>query len=90
MNTTLYTTRKYNGEEYKFFLNTPSFDGEKGCCGIELSPYISVETPDNGLGYPDTVIYDEIRKQAYTLNRYLAPWILRKIEQVARKILVKF
>jgi hypothetical protein len=79
MKTTLVCTRKYDGEEYKFFLNEPEYVGEKGVCGIELEPYMSVETPENCFGYSDTVLLN--RGIAYTLNRYLPRWILKKVEQ---------
>ena len=79
MKTTLVCTRKYDGEEYKFFLNEPEYAGEKGICGIELDPYVSVETPENCFGYSDTVLLN--RGTAYTLNRYLPRWILKKVEQ---------
>ena len=88
MNTTLLFTRKYNKEVYSYYLNAPSYAGETGILGIEITPYISVVTPANCFGYTDTVLlnhyYDTDLKQtmfkAYTLNRYLAPWILKKIE----------
>lgn len=79
MKTTLVCTRKYNKEEYRFFLNEPEYVGELGCCGIEIEPYISVETPVNTFGYTDTVLLN--RGKAYTLERYLPLWILKKIEQ---------
>lgn len=79
MLTILICTRKYNKEEYKFYLNEPSYVGEKGVCGIELEPYVSVETPENGLGYSDTVLLNN--GKAYTLHRYLPLWILKKIEK---------
>ena len=82
----LIATRKYNGEAYSFYINKPEYQGEKGCCGIEIVPYITVETPENGFGYSDTVIYDNIKDIAYTLNRYLQPWILKKIKATAKKL----
>ena len=79
MKTTLVCTRKYNKEEYKFYLHEPDYVGEKGVCGIEITPYVSVETPENCFGYSDTVLMSN--DKAYTLNRYLPLWILKKIEQ---------
>ncbi|MBO7714523.1 MAG: hypothetical protein J6S85_13185 [Methanobrevibacter sp.] len=79
MKTTLVCTRKYNKEEYKFYINEPSYTGERGCCGIELEPYISVITPKNGFGYTDTILLSH--GKAYTLERYLPLWILKKIEK---------
>ena len=64
MKTTLVCTRKYNKEEYKFFLNEPDYAGELGVCGIEIEPYVSVETPENGFGYSDTVLMNN--GKAYT------------------------
>ena len=79
MKTTLVCTRKYNKEEYKFYLNEPDYAGERGVCGIEIEPYVSVETPENGFGYSDTVLMNN--GKAYTLHRYLPLWILKKIEK---------
>jgi len=88
MFTTLVCTRKYNKEKYKFFLNEPEYVGEKGCCGIELKPYVHVETPENGFGYADTILlYDG---QAYTLHRYLQPWILKQIEKKMKEIISSY
>ena len=79
MKTTLVCTRKFNKEEYKFYLHEPEYIGEKGVCGIEIEPYVSVETPKNGFGYSDTVLLN--CGKAYTLERYLPLWILKKVEQ---------
>lgn len=79
MKTTLVCTRRYNKEDYKFFLNEPDYVGELGVCGIEIEPYVSVETPENGFGYSDTVLISN--GIAYTLHRYLPRWILKKLEQ---------
>lgn len=85
MKTTLVCTRKYNKEEYKFYLNKPDYVGEKGICGIEITPYVSVETPENAFGYSDTVLMSH--GKAYTLHSYLPLWILKKIEQKMLKIM---
>ena len=79
MKTTLVCTKKYNKEEYKFFLNEPEYAGEKGVCGIEIEPYVSVETPENGFGYTDTVLM--YKWGADTIYRHLPKWILKKIEE---------
>lgn len=93
MKTELLQTRKFDGEEYKFFINYPEYSGEKGVCGVEIEPYIEVETPPNSFGYPDTVLLGEKaiytsngyfikhEKFAYTLHRYLPRWILKKLEK---------
>jgi len=85
MKTTLIYTRKYNKEEYKFYLNEPDYVGEKGILGIEIQPYISVTTPENCFGYSDTVLMGN--DKAYTLYRYLAPWILKKIEKKMKEVM---
>lgn len=79
MITTLVCTRKYNKGTYKFFLNEPSYIGERGVCGIELEPYVSVSTPENCFGYSDTVLLNH--GKAYTLERYLPRWILNRLEK---------
>lgn len=90
MKTTLHSIRKYAGEEYKFFINEPEYAGEKGILGIEITPYISVETPDNGLGYTDTVLMDMNSKTVYTLHRYLQPWIKKRIKDRMLKIINEY
>lgn len=79
MKTTLIKTRKINGEKYNFFLHEPSFIGEKGCCGIEITPYISIETPENIFGYPDTLLYSDANNTLYTVHRYLPAWIKKEL-----------
>lgn len=90
MKTTYKFSRKYNGEEYKFFLNEPEYPGEKGVCGIEITPYVSVETPENCFGYPDTVLLNKTNMlsdgRAYTLYRYLPKWILRGLEKQMNRL----
>ena len=85
MKTVYLFSRIYDKEEYKFFLNEPEYVGEKGVCGIEIEPYVSVETPENGFGYSDTVLMSN--GVAYTLHRYLPRWILRKIEDRLKSFL---
>ena len=87
MKTTLVCTRKYNKEEYKFYLNEPSYVGEKGIFNVEIKPYVSVETPENCFGYSDTILFNNHGK-AYTLERYLPRWILKKIEQKMIEIMI--
>ena len=70
-------TRKFNKEEYKFYMNKGV-----GCFGI-YSEYISVETPKNDFGYTDTVLFNH--ENPYTLNRYLQKWILKAITEVLIK-----
>ena len=89
MKTTLHSVRKYAGEEYKFFINEPEYIGEKGILGIEITPYISVETPENCFGYSDTVLMDMRSEKVYTLHRYLQPWIKRKIKSHMLKIMME-
>ena len=89
MLTTKIYTRKFNKETYTFYLNEPSYAGEKGCCGIELVPYISVTTPENGFGYTDTILLSSSGK-AYTLHRYLQPWILKRIEAIMIELNKKY
>lgn len=69
--------RKYNGEVYTYYLH--EHDGSDGILGVPQYSYVSCETPDNGLGYTDTVLLNN--GIAYTLHRYLQPWILEKIRK---------
>ena len=84
--------RKHAGEEYKFYLYFPSYDGEVGCLNIEIEPYIEVETPENCFGYSDYVRLCEVLKfnekgkpyydiEIYTSYRYLQPYIKRKLKR---------
>lgn len=77
-------TRKHNGEEYRFYL----YDMVSWVTG-ELEYFISVETPENALGYPDTVLLSESGK-AYTLHRYDTPrWILDRLAKQMQAALKK-
>lgn len=71
-------TRKYNKEEYRFFLKT-MISWTSG----EPKKYISVETPKNCFGYNDYVHFSN--GKPYTFYRYLQPWILKKIKEVVVK-----
>jgi hypothetical protein len=90
MRTTYKFSRKYNGEEYKFFLNEPEYPGEKGILGIEIEPYVSVKTPENCFGYDDTVLLDKPSMledgKPYTLNRGLPTWILKGLGKQMNKL----
>lgn len=77
MEKTLLFTRKFNGETYKFYMNKGI-----GQFGI-YSEYVCVETPVNGFGYTDTVLFNY--GKAYTLNRYLQKWILNAITETLIK-----
>lgn len=79
MKKTIFKTRKFNGEKYTFYLHTPEYEGETGCAGVEITPYITVETPENSFGYSDTFFYHHIHKSGYYAYRYHAPWITKKI-----------
>lgn len=75
----LIKTRKIDNGLYNFFLNKPSYLGETGCCGIEIEPYITIETPENCFGYNDTLLYDNRNGVLYTLHRYLPKWIKNQL-----------
>ena len=77
--------RRYNKEDYIFTLELPSYPGEKGCIGIELTPHICVITPKNCCGYNDYFHYNEVRNDGYFSYRYHPAWIKRKIIDVCYK-----
>lgn len=77
--------RKYQGEEYEFILNLPSYDGETGVLGIEITPYIVVKTPENWCGYNDFFHYNREHNDGYFNWRYHPMWIRRKIIDVCNK-----
>lgn len=78
-------TRKYLGETYTFILNIPSYDGETGCLGIEINPYITVETPENCFGYADYFHYDRLYKTGHYSWRYHPAWITKKIIETCNR-----
>ena len=90
MMSTIIATRKYNKESYNFILHLPSFEGERGVCGIELKPYITVETPENCLGYTDTFFYNDIKNSGYYSHREHPQWITNKIINVCGKLAEKY
>lgn len=85
MNKTVFKTRKFAGEKYTFILHTPEYEGEKGCLGLELMPYITVETPENSFGYIDVFFYDNTNTSGHYANRSHPAWITKKIIEVCRK-----
>ena len=84
MTKTVFKTRKFNKETYTFYLHTPDYAGEKGCLGVEISPYITVETPENSFGYSDTFFYMHKNKSGYYAWRNHLPWITKKIIEVCK------
>lgn len=82
----LIAVRKHGGEKYKIFVILPEYNGETGIFGIEEDPHIRIETPENCFGYSDTVLFDNRYGKAYTLHRYLQPYILKALERQTEKI----
>lgn len=85
----LIKTRKFNKETYKVYLCTPTYNGETGYLGVEIEPYVVVETPQNSFGYEDYVHFNSIG-YGYCLHRTLPNWIMRELEKINRDILRKF
>lgn len=85
MKTTIFKTRKLGGGTYKFNLHMPSYDGEKGVLGVEITPYITVTTPENSFGYTDTFFYSHKENSGYYSWRKHPRWITKKIIEVCRK-----
>lgn len=81
--------RKYQKETYTFILNLPEYKGETGYVGIEIKPYISVETPENALGYTDTFLYNEQENDGYFLHRKHPEWIKEKIIDTCKRLFDK-
>lgn len=82
MITKVVETFKINKEVY-----TIEYNEGIGIFGID-DCYISVKTPENCLGYPDIVLLGN--ESAYTLHRYLPPYILRKIENKIHEATIKY
>jgi len=70
--------RKFNKEAYIFKYNTIITKGSEGS-------YISCKTPENCLGYSDTILLTSTG-EAYTLLRYLPKWILKRIEKIMQEL----
>lgn len=85
MKTTVFKTRKFDGQTYEFELNLPEYDGEKGILGIEITPYITVRTPKNCFGYPDCFFYRHKTNSGYYAHRSHPHWITNKIIEVCKK-----
>lgn len=86
MKKTIVKTRKFEGGKYTFILCTPEYEGEKGVLGIELQPYIYVETPENCFGYIDTFMYNHNLKDGYFSWRNHPLWIKRKLTEICGQI----
>ena len=89
MKTTFIKIRRFKKESYYIYLNQPSFIGETGACGIEIVPYVIVDTPENSFGYQDSVLFDN-KGNGYCLHRSLPNWIMRKLEKENKNILKKY
>lgn len=89
MKKTILKTRKFNKETYTFILNEPSYEGEVGCLGMEVDPYISVLTPENCFGYSDTILLSS-KNNAYGINRNHPQWIMNKIEDIMIQLTKKY
>lgn len=79
-------TRKYEGEEYTYYLNVPSYDGENGVLNVEINPHITVDSPANCFGYVDTFIYNSRKKSGYFQDKCHPNWIKRKIIETCGRL----
>lgn len=71
-------TRKVNKQEFKFIKNTLV------CCitGKDRE-YLSIETPENCFGYPDTILFN--KGVPRTMHRHQPKWIMKKLTEIAIK-----
>lgn len=83
-------TRKIYGESYEFILKLPSFKGEKGVCGIEMTPYIVCATPKNGLEYNDFFIYQPETGHGSFSCRYHTPYVAKKLNEFSKRFFEKY
>ena len=79
-------TRKYAKETYTFFLHLPEYEGETGILNVEIEPYLTVQCPENGLGYTDTFFYNSQKKDGYFAYRHHSEWIKQKIIQSCNRM----
>lgn len=77
----LVLTRKFDGESYNFYVYDMVLwsNGETVTC-------VKCETPENGLGYTDTILYDKVTDTVRTLHRHLPNWILNKCKAILKKL----
>lgn len=90
MKTVIEAIRKYDGEEYLFNLEVPTYEGETGIFGIECDDVFYVESPDNGWGYKDIYVYDPKDKRGHWQDRYHPKWITRKIKETCDRLYTKY
>lgn len=83
-------TRKIYGESYEFMLKLPSYEGEKGVCGIEITPYIVCITPENGLGYNDFFTYQPEAGYGSFSHRYHTPYVTKKLNEFSKRFFEKY
>lgn len=90
----LIKTRKIDGEEYKFILELPSTNGEKGCLGLEIDPTIFVITPENSFGYTDIARFYKYKFTGVigcsTQERYLQKWIKKELVKTYTSLAKKY
>ena len=70
-------TRKVNKQPFKFIQKTSI-----SCITGKPYKYLIIDTPENCLGYTDTVLFSS-SGQPYTLHRYQPTWVLNKLKQIA-------
>ena len=73
MNKEYLFSRKFNGEEYKFYRKTMNMDNE-------IITYYVVDTPENSFGYHDHILFDN--GKPYTMYRYCPQWILNACKRI--------
>lgn len=84
----LVKVRRFNKESYSIYLRSPMFEGEKGCLGLDITPYFEVTTPENDFGYPDHILFNNVKGtlQGYTMHRYLPNWIMSRIDKAVNAL----
>lgn len=76
METEYLFSRKFNGEEYKFYHK--SMNTKWG-----LYSYFEIDTPANCFGYEDHILFDN--GTPYTMYRYCPNWILKSCKEALIK-----
>ena len=87
MKKSLVKTRKFNKQVYKIYLHEPEYEGETWGCDIEITPYVSVETPENCFGYSDSVLF--YNGYGVCAWRTLPNWIMKELEKINADIMNK-
>lgn len=82
---TLVKEFKHNKGRYKVYKEEPSYTGETGVLGMVLDVHYCIETPPNGLGYEDFILFDH-NDVPYSLHRWQSSALLDKCAGIVKQL----